>query len=137
VEKRFAGKKKFDLLPSEYWQRQCFLGASLMTPRTSARRHEFGIHTMMWGADYPHGEGTHPYTWQQYRHVFSGLPINEIALLLGENAIKAFGFSPEFLQSIANRIGPSPDDVSRPLSHEEFPPPGSPTMSFARPLEMV
>jgi predicted TIM-barrel fold metal-dependent hydrolase len=135
VERRFAGDAvdQLSLKPSEYWQRQCLLGASLMTPTTARQRDRIGVRTMMWGADYPHSEGTHPYTRESYRHVFAGLPPEDVALILGLNAADAFGFDVAVLREVAGRIGPTAAEVAVPLSKDELRSTGGDSMAFARP----
>ena len=73
VEEKFGGEiaRSMSLTPSEYWARQCFLGASFMGPHDCAVREETGIDTIMWGSDYPHSEGTHPYTMEALRYTFA------------------------------------------------------------------
>jgi predicted TIM-barrel fold metal-dependent hydrolase len=50
-------------LPSDYWQRQCFLiGSFLARHEVAARNDAGGTSKIMWGSDYPHMEGTWPNT---------------------------------------------------------------------------
>ena len=46
----------------------------------------------MWGSDYPHDEGTGPYTREALRQVMHDLPEDEMRRILGENAAKLYGF---------------------------------------------
>ena len=46
--------------PSEYWARQCNIGASFIRPNEVLLRHEVGIDRIMWGSDYPHKEASTP-----------------------------------------------------------------------------
>ena len=62
------------LKPSEYWERQCYVAASFMGPDESAMRHEIGLDKLMWGADYPHVEGTWPRTRKSLARCFRGIP---------------------------------------------------------------
>ena len=62
------------LKPSEYWERQCYVAASFMGPDESALRHDIGLEKMMWGADYPHTEGTWPRTRKSLARCFKGIP---------------------------------------------------------------
>ena len=50
------------LLPSEYFDRNCKIGSSNTRRREIARRYEIGVGNIMWGNDFPHPEGTWPYT---------------------------------------------------------------------------
>src|SRR5262249_49691481 len=44
--------------PSEYWKRQCFSGASVMSIADLAAREDIDVSTIMYGTDTPHPEGT-------------------------------------------------------------------------------
>ena len=57
-----AVAKGMSLTPSEYFQRNFWVGASFLRPSESALRYEVGVDRIMWGADYPHSEGSYPYT---------------------------------------------------------------------------
>ena len=35
----------------------------------------------MWGQDYPHAEGTYPYTTEALRNTFSDVPTDEVAAM--------------------------------------------------------
>jgi hypothetical protein len=60
----------------------------------------------MWGSDYPHPEGTWPYTRQQLVESFHGVPEDELAAMLGGNAARVYGFDVEKLAPHVARIGP-------------------------------
>lgn len=94
------------MAPSEYFRRNVGIGASCMPRADVDVRHEVGLHQLMWGSDYPHPEGTWPNTREQMQEVFSGLPDADIAAILGENAIRFYGFDRPALAEIAKRIGP-------------------------------
>ena len=51
-----------DLLPSEYVDRNCFIGLANTKRRELGMRYEIGIDNMLWGTDFPHPEGTWPNT---------------------------------------------------------------------------
>ncbi len=121
---QFSGapvRKQLSLRPSEYWRRQCYAAATFMSRPEAERRHLIGIDNIMWAGDYPHIESTWPYTQLVIRHTFNGIPEEEIAQVLCGNAAELYGFDVEKLDVIAEKIGPSVDEVSRPLSPEEFP----------------
>jgi len=92
--------------PSEYFRRHVRLGASCMPRREAELRHQIGIGNLMWGSDYPHPEGSWPYTRQQMIETLRGLPEPEIAAILGGNAAQLYGFDPEKLAPLVARIGP-------------------------------
>jgi predicted TIM-barrel fold metal-dependent hydrolase len=92
--------------PSEYFQRNVFLGASCMPRREVEMRHEIGLANIMWGSDYPHPEGSWPETRAQMTDSFHGVPEDELAAMLGGNAARVYGFDSDELAPLAARIGP-------------------------------
>lgn len=94
------------LKPSEYFARNVRVGASCMPRREAEMRHEIGIGAIMWGSDFPHPEGSWPQTSEQMVETFRGLPVDEIAAMLGGNAVDFYGFDEEALRSVAQRVGP-------------------------------
>jgi hypothetical protein len=70
----------------------------------------------MWGSDYPHYEGTAPYTREALRYTFSGVPTAELAAMLGGNAAAVYGFDLDALAPLVNRIGPTVAEVAEPLA---------------------
>jgi predicted TIM-barrel fold metal-dependent hydrolase len=115
---RFAGPTagSLSLRPSQYWTRQCYVGASFMRPVECAERHAIGVEKIMWGSDYPHYEGTAPYTREALRHTFSGVPAAEVAAMLGGNAAVVYGFDVAALAPLTDRIGPTVAEVAEPLT---------------------
>ena len=107
--------------PSFYAVRNCHYGASSPSPRELAGRHEIGIEHILWGSDYPHYEGTFPNSRKAIRHTFHDKPESETRAILGENAARLYGFELDKLRSWADAHGPTPEDVARPLTPEEFP----------------
>jgi predicted TIM-barrel fold metal-dependent hydrolase len=109
------------LRPSEYWDRQCYLGASFMGPHDCMVRDATGVERIMWGSDYPHAEGTHPFTMESLRYTFAGVDPTEVQLMLGSNAARAYGFDLDALATVADRVGPRVREVATPLAPDEFP----------------
>lgn len=98
--------------PSEYFARNCFIGASTPTPSEIARRERIGITSMMWGNDFPHPEGTWPHTRDWVALRFHEVPQDECRQLFSLNALECYpGFDAKKLQAIADRIGPTLYDV--------------------------
>jgi predicted TIM-barrel fold metal-dependent hydrolase len=123
VEEKFGGEiaRGLSLKPSEYWERQCYLGASFMGPHDCAVREATGVGSIMWGSDYPHSEGTHPYTKEALRYTFAGVDPDEVRLMLGTNAARAYGFDLDALSPLSDQIGPLVAEVAEPLRADEFP----------------
>ena len=108
-------------LPSEYWKSNCILADSSMAPYEAAMRHEIALETLMWGSDYPHIEGTWPRTKLALRNTFAGIPEDDVRTILGANGVRAFNLDTTILQPIADRIGPTPQELAVPLAPDEFP----------------
>ena len=113
-------REELPLKPSEYWRRNCFVGGSFLARFELTDRDEIGINTITWGRDYPHPEGTWPYTAEALRATFAGLPTTETQMILGDNALRCYGLDGAALEPIAQKIGPLIDEVDRPL--EKTPP---------------
>jgi len=94
--------------PSEYWEKHCFATPSSIHQVEVEERHKIGVEHLMFGIDYPHPEGTWPDTWNWIRVAFAGVPENELRLVLGENAIRAFRLDRDAVSAVAKRIGPTP-----------------------------
>jgi predicted TIM-barrel fold metal-dependent hydrolase len=99
--------------PSEYWNRQCYVAASFMSRDEALLRHRIGLDRLLWGADYPHYEGTWPHTERWLKEALGGVPTAEVRTILAENPAKVFGFDLEALAPHAERVGPRIDDLER------------------------
>jgi predicted TIM-barrel fold metal-dependent hydrolase len=109
------------LKPSEYWVQNCFVVASFMAPYEAALRNEIGIQNLLWGSDYPHVEGCWPRTRLALRNGMSEVPETDARVILTDNGTRLFNLNRRVLDPVATRIGPTPEDVGRPLTPEEFP----------------
>jgi predicted TIM-barrel fold metal-dependent hydrolase len=112
-------------MPSDVWRENCFVGASFMSNAEAKMGIEHNlVEKLMWGADYPHIEGTWPRTMQSIRKSFADLPTDVVAAYLGESAINVYGLDRDALRLEADRIGPTVAKVSVPLdeipSHQGF-----------------
>jgi predicted TIM-barrel fold metal-dependent hydrolase len=104
---------KISRLPSDYFGTNLFIGASTMSKEELRRRYVIGCDVMMWGTDYPHPEGTWPHTVERLRGDFGALPVDDTAKLLGGTAAHCYGFDTDALRPIADRIGPTPEDLGQ------------------------
>jgi predicted TIM-barrel fold metal-dependent hydrolase len=105
--------QKLSLRPSEYWRRQCYAGASFMHPSESAIRDAIGVDRIMWGSDYPHTEGSYPFSEAAIRFAYAGVPEPEVELMLGGNASRVFGFDLGELGRLSQGFGPERARVTR------------------------
>jgi predicted TIM-barrel fold metal-dependent hydrolase len=121
--------------PRDYFEKHVYMGGSLMKRYEAEMRDEIGIDRLMWGADYPHLEGAAPVHRQTLQHVFGGLPEDDIRKMLGGNATKLWGFDETLLQAVADRVGPSVEDLATPLALADIPDTFS--WSLARPVPLM
>jgi len=115
-ELRFETEHVLPLSATDYFRRNCWIGASQPGPDDAAVRHEVGIDRFMWGSDYPHNEGTWPHTREALRQRFHDVPAEEMRLMLGANAAELYGFDLEVLAPIAAQVGPTVDELREPLT---------------------
>ena len=59
---------------TEYFHQNVWMGVSQPGPDDVAARDKIGADRFMWGSDYPHDEGTWPYTREHLRARFSSVP---------------------------------------------------------------
>jgi len=111
-ELRTMQDHRLSKLPSEFWHSNCYVAASFMHPHDCARRELIGSDRVMWGADYPHMEGTYPFSKEALRRTFSQVEPVEARALLGETAASVYGFDLAALRPVAERCGPGIDDVA-------------------------
>jgi hypothetical protein len=69
----------------------------------------------MWGSDYPHDEGTPPFSKEHLRQVFHGAGEAEMRRILAENAAKLYGFDLDKLAPLAEQYGPTVEELASPL----------------------
>jgi predicted TIM-barrel fold metal-dependent hydrolase len=101
--------------PSDYFRRNCFVGASFPSPADAAAFHGIGIDRVMWGSDYPHHEATYPFSRESLRRSFPNWAEQDLRLVLAENAARVYGFDLSALAPIAAEHGPTVAEVATPL----------------------
>ncbi len=76
--------------PSDYWKRQCkatfqfdIVGTKLIE--------DMGVETLMWGSDYPHGDGVWPESSRYIEEQFGHLSADDFRKITCENAGKFYG----------------------------------------------
>ena len=109
-----AFTKHVGRLPSEYLGTSIFVGASTPSREEIERRHQIGVGAFLWGNDFPHPEGTWPHTRQSLRDTFFDVPEDEVRRMLGTNAAALYRFDTDKLAGLAERIGPSMDELRTP-----------------------
>ena len=110
-----------DRSATEYFRRNIWIGMSTVRPDEIALRHDIGVDRLMWGADYPHTEGSFPNTRLVLRLLFSDVPEDEVRVMTSTSAADVYGLDLDFLQTIADQFGPTVEEVARSVSPEELP----------------
>jgi predicted TIM-barrel fold metal-dependent hydrolase len=110
-----------DLSATEYFRRNCWIGMSTVRPEEIALRDEIGHDRLMWGADYPHTEGSFPHTRLALRLLFADVPEEEVRVMTSTSAAAVYDADLDYLQTIADRIGPTVEEVATPVTPEELP----------------
>lgn len=83
---------KLDLLPSEYFLRQGYV--TFQHDPVGFHNVSFtGDRCLMWGADYPHPEGTWPESQQYLERQLAGIPEATARRVVWGNAAELYGFS--------------------------------------------
>jgi len=76
--------------PSDYWRRQC--KATFQFDRIGAKLiDDMGAETLMWGSDYPHGDGVWPNSTQYIKEQFAEVPADVTRMITCTNAGKFYG----------------------------------------------
>jgi predicted TIM-barrel fold metal-dependent hydrolase len=116
-ELRFKPEQTLPRSATDYFRRSVWLGVSFpKLADAEAAQQTLGIDKIMWGSDYPHDEGTFPYTTLALRQVFHDWPEADLRKVLAENAAGLYGFDLDALAGPASRLGPSVAEVAQPLT---------------------
>jgi predicted TIM-barrel fold metal-dependent hydrolase len=117
--------------PSEYLHRNVFVGASFLSPSEAHDAVAEGYaDRIMWGADYPHMEGTFQmgetsFTRLSLRFALAHCDEATIRAMAGETAASVYGLNLPELEKLAVEIGaPTVSDIREPVG--AIPPGGSP-----------
>jgi len=102
--------------PTEYWRSNCFVGASFMSRAECAVRDQIGVDRIMWGADFPHIEGTWPHSQFALKDALNGCSPEEVRQMCCTNAAGLYGFDLDALAPVAERVSPVLDDLLSPAS---------------------
>jgi predicted TIM-barrel fold metal-dependent hydrolase len=114
-ELKYAEGTSLPLSASEYFERNVWVGASFPAKADIAARDLLGPDRLMWGSDYPHDEGTAPFTREHLRQVMHDLSVSDKRAILGENAAKLYGFDLDALAPLAAQHGPTVEELTIPL----------------------
>ena len=104
------------LTPTEYFERNVWVGVSFPGVREAKALRRLGLHKVMWGSDYPHNEGTGPFSRQSLQRTFHDWTPEDLRQVLSGTAAEVYGFDLDALDPIAaNGVGPTVGEVATPL----------------------
>ncbi len=115
-ELRFKPEHVLPHSATEYFQQNVWMGVSFPQRSDIAAARELGIEKFMWGSDFPHDEGTHPYTREHLRQLFSDWSEADLRKVLADNAADVYGFDLAALAPLAEQFGPTVDELTKPLT---------------------
>ena len=115
-----TGELKLDadalpLTPSQYFERNVWIGASFPQIRDVPAMRKIGLHKVMWGSDYPHHEGVSPFTREHLRRSFHDWSTEDLDQVLTTTAAGVYGFDVDALTPRALEVGPTAAEVAVPL----------------------
>jgi hypothetical protein len=119
-ELAYSDEHKLPRLASEYFAQSCYVGVSQPGREDAAARDEIGIDHFLWGSDYPHDEGTAPFTREHLRQLFHATDPVELQQMLGGNTARIYGFDMDALAPLAAKAGPTVAELQTPL--DQLPP---------------
>jgi predicted TIM-barrel fold metal-dependent hydrolase len=115
-ELKYTSENALSRSATEYFQQSCWVGASFPGPSDWEARTTLGPGRFMWGNDYPHDEGTSPFTMESLRAVFHAVGEEDLRAALGGNAAKLYDFDLDALAPLAEKYGPTLEDIAQPLT---------------------
>jgi hypothetical protein len=87
----------------------------------------------MWGCDYPHRETSFPYSREALRLAYADVDPTEVRAMVGGNAATLYGFDLDGLAAVAAGVGPTVDEIARPLPPDDIPAAARRCPAFAPP----
>jgi len=115
-ELKYTAEHALPRSATEYFQQNVWVGASFPGPKDWDARKVMAPGRFMWGSDYPHDEGTPPYSRESLRAVFHAVGEAELRDVLGGNAAKLYDFDLGALAPLAEQHGPTVEDIATPLT---------------------
>jgi predicted TIM-barrel fold metal-dependent hydrolase len=100
---------------TEYFQQNCWVGASFPGKQDWAAASVMAPGRFMWGSDYPHDEGTGPFTREHLRQLFHDTDPDRLQQLLAGNAAELYDFDLDALAPYAEKVGPTVAEIAVPL----------------------
>src|SRR4029079_3266518 len=111
-EIRYSDEQVLPRDATEYFHQNVWMGVSHPGQADADARHVIGLDKFMWGSDYPHDEGTYPYTRENLRARFHDAPEAELRQILAGNAANLYDFDLAKLAPLAAKVGPTVAEVA-------------------------
>ena len=92
-----------------------WVGVSFPGVRDTKALRKLGLHKVMWGSDYPHNEGTSPFSRESLRRTFHDWSPRTCARCSRGTAADVYGFDLAELDPIGAKVGPTVAEVATPL----------------------
>jgi predicted TIM-barrel fold metal-dependent hydrolase len=86
-------KPKLEHMPSHYWYKNC-MATFMDDPVGIELMHHIHADNVMWSIDYPHPESCYGYAGDVAKSVYDAVGHEDAKKILGDNAIKLYGFHP-------------------------------------------
>lgn len=115
-EIRYGEGEKLHKLASEYFAQNVWMGVSQPRLADIGVRDQIGAERFMWGSDYPHDEGTYPFTREHLRQVLLDAGPDEKQRVLAENCARLYDFDLAKLAPLAEQFGPTVEELAEPLT---------------------
>jgi predicted TIM-barrel fold metal-dependent hydrolase len=115
-ELRYSDEHVLPRTATEYFAQSCSVGVSQPGPADVEAMPMLGLERMMWGSDYPHNEGTGPYTREHLRQLFSEWDPDDLQQVLAGTAAKLYHFDLDALRPLVDQYGPTVAEIERPLT---------------------
>ena len=76
---------------------------------------KLGLDRVMWGSDYPHHEGSSPFSRELMRKAFSDWTPEDLDQVFNKTAADLYGFDVASLEGRAAEVGPTVEELTVPL----------------------
>jgi predicted TIM-barrel fold metal-dependent hydrolase len=114
-EIKYTDAHKRTMLASECFAQNVWMGVSMPGPKDVEAMSVIGLEKFMWGNDYPHDEGTYPFTREHLRQLFTETPEADLRRILGQNAADFYDFDMAALAPLGAQFGPTVEELRVPL----------------------
>lgn len=114
-EMNLKNDMQLPLRPSEYFQRNVWVGVSYPGEHDARGMKRLGLDKVMWGSDYPHNEGSGPHSRELMRRAFHDWTTEELTQIFSGTVAELYDFDLEALAPLAAECGPTVEEIRVPL----------------------